>query len=138
MEPPVLETERSATRIYDSYGSRDADSKRVSDLIAQAADVRFTLRVSADRGEYYLGKARAGEELIVESNDVEDEDGAYFKQPEQAGYRTLLLVWHKATGEAAATAVMDTMRNRLDGVAGLDFLDRRQSAKPTPGPDPRP
>ena len=129
-------TEHSVTRIYDSYGSRDADSKRISDLVAEAADVRFALRVSSDRGEYYLGKARDGEELIVESNDVEDEDGAYFKHPEHADYRTLLLVWHMAADEAAVTAVMDALRTRLDGVAGLDFLHRRQSTKPKPEPSP--
>lgn len=115
----------SVTRIYDSYGSPDADTRRVSDLIAAAAGVTFERRISVDRGEYYRATGRAGEHLVVEPNEIEDEDGKFFKKPEYADSKTLLLAWHKAANEVDASAVLDELRERLGPVDGLVFLRRQ-------------
>ena len=135
MTPQPPETGQGpVTRIYDFYGSPDADTKRVSDLIAAAVGVTFERRKSADRGEYFLAHDPAGTELAVEPNEIEDEDGKFFKQPGYADAMTLLLVWHKAATEAAAAAVLDRLRERLGPVEGLVFLRRRQSTKPAARP----
>ena len=123
----------SVTRIYDFYGSPDADTERVSALIAAAAGITFERRKSVDRGEYYLANDPAGTELVIEPNEIEDEDGKFFKQPDHADSMTLLLAWHKAANEADAAAVLDGLRERLGPVDGLVFLRRRQSTKPAAG-----
>jgi hypothetical protein len=134
MTPQLPETgPGSVTRIYDFYGSPDADTKRLSDLIAAAAGVTFERRKSADRGEYFASRDPAGTELVVERNEAEDEDGKFFKQPDDADSTTLLLAWHKAASEADAAAVLDRLRERLGPVDGLVFLRRRQSTKPAAG-----
>ena len=134
MTPQLPETgQGSVTRIYDFYGSPDADTKRVSDLIAAAVSVTFERRKSADRGEYFLAHDPAGSELVVERNEIEDEDGKFFKQPDYADSMTLLLAWHKAASEADAAAVLDRLRERLGPVDGLAFLRRRESTKPAAG-----
>ena len=134
MTPPRPETgPGSVTRIYDFYGSPDADAKRVSDLIAAAAGVTFERRKSADRGEYFLAHDPAGTELVVEANEIEDEDGKFFKQPDYADSMTLLLAWHKAPSEADAAAVLDRLRERLGPVGQLAFLRRRQSTRRAAG-----
>jgi hypothetical protein len=132
MAPQLPETGQGpVTRIYDFYGSPDADTKRVSDLIAAAAGVTFERRISADRGEYYLANGPAAAELVVEPNEIEDEEGKFFKQPDYADSMTLLLAWHKAASEADAAAVLDGLRERLGPVDGLVFLRRRQSTRPS-------
>jgi len=123
----------SVTRIYDFYGSPDADTERVSALIAAAAGITFERRKSVDRGEYYLANDPAGTELVIEPNEIEDEDGKFFKQPDHADSMTLLLAWHKAASEADAAAVLDRLRERLGPVDGLAFLRRRESTKPAAG-----
>jgi hypothetical protein len=132
MTPQLPQTgQGSVTRIYDFYGSPDADTKRVSDLIAAGAGVTFERRKSADRGEYFLAHDPAGTELVVEPNEIEDEEGKFFKQPDYADSMTLLLAWHKAASEADAAAVLDGLRERLGPVDGLVFLRRRQSTRPS-------
>jgi len=134
MTPQLPETgQGSVTRIYDFYGSPDADTERVSALIAAAAGITFERRKSVDRGEYYLANDPAGTELVIEPNEIEDEDGKFFKQPDHADSMTLLLAWHKAANEADAAAVLDGLRERLGPVDGLVFLRRRQSTKPAAG-----
>ncbi|MFY9930777.1 MAG: hypothetical protein WAK82_22525 [Streptosporangiaceae bacterium] len=124
----------TVTRIYDFYGSPDADSKRVSEFIAHALGVAFTPRVSSDRGDYFVANGPAGEEIVVEQNEAEDEDGTFLRQPDDAGYPTLILAWHKAADEQDAAAVLGQLRDRLGTVGGLVFLRRRQSAKPARRP----
>jgi len=137
MAPQLPETgQGSVTRIYDFYGSPDADAKRVSDLIAAAVGVTFERRKSADRGEYYLANGPAGTELVVEPNEIEDEEGKFFKQPDYADSMTLLLAWHTAADEAAAAAVLDDLRERLGRLDGLVFLRRRQSTAAARGRSP--
>ena len=134
MTPQLPETgQGSVTRIYDFYGSPDADTERVSALIAAAAGITFERRKSVDRGEYYLANDPAGTELVIEPNEIEDEDGKFFKQPDHADSMTLLLAWHKAANEADAAAVLDGLRERLGPVDGLAFLRRRESTKPAAG-----
>jgi hypothetical protein len=120
----------TVTRIYDSYGSADADSKRVSELIAHALGVTFTTRVSDERGVFFVAHGPSGEEIVVEQNAGEDEDGAFLKKPDYGQYLTLVLAWHKAADEAAADAVLRQVRDRIGTVDGLVFLRRRQSTKP--------
>jgi hypothetical protein len=120
----------TVTRIYDFYGSRDADSKRVSELIARALGVAFAPRVSSDRGDYFVAHGPSGEEIVVEQNEAQDEDGTFFKQPDDAESLTLVLAWHKAADEQEAVAVLGRLRDRLETVDGLVFLRRRQSTKP--------
>lgn len=120
----------TVTRIYDSYGSPDPDAKRVSELIAAALGVTFTTRVSDDRGVFFVASGPSGEEIEVERNEAEDEDGAFLKKPEYPGSQTLILAWHKAADEAEAAAVLGQLRDRIETVDGLTFLRRRQSTKP--------
>jgi len=122
-------------RVYDFYGSEDADSGRLSDIIGEAAQLKFTLRVSSDRGRYYIAEEVSGGEIVVESNEAEDEEGRFVKKPEYATYATLVLAWKRGESELAACTFPDALRERLSTVAGLVFLHRHSSTRPRPSVD---
>lgn len=120
------------TSIYDLYGVMNADIKVAVAWIAEAAEEVFTLHYSDERGEYYLSADWPHRELTVEPNELEDEDGKYLQQPEHAEYPVLFFASHNLNGERDTSPYLDEMRDKLRGVEGVTFLQRRVSQRPTP------
>jgi hypothetical protein len=114
------------TGVYDYYGATDADLARVSEFIRKAIGVVFQLRHSDEKGDYYLAKDAAGEELTLEPNELEDEEGKYFQQADFAEYPVLLFASHRQAGVHSTSPGLDGLRQKLAGVDGLTFLQRNR------------
>jgi len=121
-------------RILDYYGAREADCERISNLISQATGLAFDHRENSFIGAYYKATgAERGQEVVVLSNELEDEDGISLRWPEWAHYKTIVNSMDKRVRDGGATespsAFIDDLRDKLGTVADLTFLRRYRASR---------
>lgn len=116
-------------RIYDYYGSRETDTKRVSDVISAASGASFALRHSSYAGVYYLANIAQGQEITIEPNELEDEHGKFLRRPEYDRYNTIVTVKQVKTSDTEPSSFLDSMREKLHDVEGLVFLRRNEPSR---------
>jgi hypothetical protein len=118
-------------RAFDLYGSRNRDLPRIRDLVARVAGVVFAPHYSEYSGGYYLGTGTALERVRISLNEMEDEDGSFFGEPDYPQYLTVV---HIQWSGADPVPFLDDLRRELEGTDdGLVFLQRRISAAPGRG-----
>lgn len=113
-------------RIYDYYGARDADRKRISDLVSEASGIAFQYRESSYIGSYFRATGEPGQEVMVVANELEDEQGASLRWPEWAGYQTIVNSMAPPVPGSPAPPFLDDLRRKLSGLGDLTFLRRSQ------------
>jgi hypothetical protein len=106
--------------MYDLYGAEDRSVHELGRAVGAALGVQFALHDSDYMGgEYLLYTGAGGEKFIIQTNQIEDEDGAYMQEPDFPDCKTVLLVERTLQG--------DIYRAQLDSVSGLRFLRRQIS-----------
>jgi hypothetical protein len=121
-------------RIFDYYGARDSNRKRISELISQATGIEFEYRESSYIGTYYKARGQErGQAVEVLSNELEDKDGISLRWPEWAEYKTIVNSMDTSIPEGDSTeppsGFIDDLREKLSGVEELVFLQRYRSKR---------
>ena len=132
------------SRIFDYYGARDSDRKRISELISQATGIVFEYRESSYIGTYYKARGQErGQAMEVLSNELEDKDGISLRWPKWAEYKTIVNSMDTLIPEGDPTeppsGFVDDLREKLSGVEELVFLRRNLARRQVwPGGSTRP
>ena len=112
-------------RAFDLYGSSDLDLPRIRDLVAKVAGVVFASHFSEYSGSYYLGAGPSLESVRISLNEMEDEDGSFFGEPDYPQYLTVV---HITCSGTEPVRFLDDLRGKLEGTDdGLVFLQRKIS-----------
>lgn len=110
--------------VFETYGTRAADVQHLRSLVSQALDVVFDFRVSDYKGEYFLAHGPSGQELTIEPNEREDEDGRYFQEPESSACKTLVRLEYVAPSQVDGEPALDDLSHRLGDLECLILLER--------------
>ena len=113
-------------RIYDYYGARDPDRRRISDLISETTGIMFHYYESPYIGTYCWATGEPGQEVKVLPNETEDKDGVSLRWPEWAEYKTIVNSMAPPVPGTESPPFLDNLREKLSGVAELTFLRRSQ------------
>ena len=127
-------------QIFDYYGARDSDRKRISDLISEATGLSFEYRESSYIGTYYKARGEErGQEMKVVSNELEDDDGISLRWREWADYKTVVYSMDRSVPDVSPgapeaeqeppSAFVDDLRAKLSGVGELTFLRRHRARR---------
>lgn len=112
------------SRIYDYYGARDPDRKRISDLVSEVTGIMFQYHDSDYIGTYFLATGEPGQQVKVLSNELEGEQDTLLRWPEWAEYATIVNSMDESASETGPPAFLDDLREKLAGVEELTFLRR--------------
>jgi hypothetical protein len=122
-------------RIFDYYGTRGSNLKHISDLVSEATGITFEQRESDYIGQYFMAaKSPGNEELKVMPNELEDEQGKFFRWPDYVDYKTIITVEWVMPADAESPYFLDNLRENLEGIGDLVFLRRSQPSRRTPPP----
>lgn len=113
-------------RIFDYYGARDPDRKRISDLVSEATGITFQHRESSYIGTYFWATAEPGQEIKVLPNELEGEQGVSLRRPEWAEYKTIINSMAPPVPGMKSPPYLDDLRGKLGGLPDLTFLRRSQ------------
>jgi hypothetical protein len=111
-------------RIYDYYGARSSDRKRISDLISGATGITFQYQESSYVGTYFWAAGEPGQEVKVLPNEIEDKGGVSLRWPGWAGYKTIVNSMAPLVPGTGSPPVLGDLREKLSGVEELTFLRR--------------
>lgn len=113
-------------RIFDYYGARDPDRKRISDLVSEATGITFQHQESSYIGTYFWATAEPGQEIKVLPNELEGEQGVSLRRPEWAEYKTIINSMAPPVPGMKSPPYLDDLRGKLGGLPDLTFLRRSQ------------
>jgi len=110
--------------VYEMYGSREATLQGICALLSSSLGLTFEEHESYYLGEYFLARGPAGQEITVESNQLEDEDGIYTREEEFPDYGTLVRLEYRAPALAEGQAAADQLSGAIEKTQKLILLQR--------------
>jgi hypothetical protein len=125
----IGEVLRRMIKIFDLYGSRELDQETLRGLISDVVEMEFHPHSSSYVGNYYMTRGMSGEELTIKSNELEDEEGVFYQEPEFPDYKTLLVAAQNFAELPGSTPTLDGLRAKLSRLPELVFLRRSTSAQ---------
>jgi hypothetical protein len=110
--------------VYEVYGSRAGDIRNVRSLLSPVLGVEFKYHESYYKGEYFLAAGLSGQELTIESNWLEDEEGRFCRETEFPEFETLVYFEYRTLSWVNDGPAPDELSRKLGNVEFLDLLRR--------------
>lgn len=109
--------------VYELYGSQGSNLQEVRALLS-SLELTFEDHESYYIGEYFFARGPLGQAIAIESNRLEDEDGAFDREDEFSEYGALIRLEYTTPAGIDDIPAVDELSGELRKTQGLILLQR--------------